>query len=101
MGGKKSKRDELYVVCTTLPTSSRAVHIFRLSAGQCDASGLSKQNHKEMNVKNYMVDLTHFSRFFFPTHDVLHTHCHEGMPLHRGGGVLYKNEDWSATHKDG
>ena len=62
---KKSKRDELYIICTTLPTSTRAIHLFRLSTGQCDASGLSKWNQEEMNVKNYTVDLTHFSRFFF------------------------------------
>ena len=98
MGGK-SKRDELYIVCATLPTSSRAVCQFRLSTGQCNASGLSKRNHEEMNVKNYIVDRTHFLHFFFLTHDVLHTRRHEGAPLYRGGGVLYENEDWSATHK--
>ena len=98
--GVKSKRDELYVICTALPTFSRAVRLSRLSAGQCDTSGLSQWNHEETNVKNYMVDLTHFSHFFL-THDVLHTLHHKGMPLYRGGGVLYENEDWSATHKDG
>ena len=66
-----------------------------------DPAGLSEQNQEGMNVKNYTVDLTHFSRFFFSTHDVLHTCQHEGMPLYRGGGVPYENEDWSATHKDG
>ena len=85
---------------TALPTSTKAIPLFRLSTGQCNASGLSEKNHEETNVKNYMVDLTHFLRFFFMTHDVLHTHHHEGVPLYRGGGVPYKNEDWSATHKD-
>ena len=63
--GGKSKWDELYVICATLPTSTRAVCQFRLTARQCDASGLSERNQEEMNVKNYTVDLTHFSRFFF------------------------------------
>ena len=100
--GEKSKQNELYIICAALPTSMRAVCLFRLSAGQCDANGLSEQNQEEMNVKNYMVDLTHFSLFFFfSPHDVLRTHWHEGVPLYRGGGVPYENEDWSATHKDG
>ena len=43
----------------------KAVHLLRLSAGQCDANGLSKWNQEEMNVTNYTVDLTHFSHFFF------------------------------------
>ena len=63
--GGKLKWDELYVLCAALPTSTRAVHLFRLSAGQCDASGLSEQNQDETNVTNYTVDLTHFSHFFF------------------------------------
>ena len=60
----KSKQDESYVVCTTFPTSARAIRLFRLSTGQCNASSLSEQNQEETNVKNYMVDLTHFSHFF-------------------------------------
>ena len=43
----------------------RAVCLFRLSAGQCDTSGLSERNQGETNVTNYTVDLTHFLRFFF------------------------------------
>ena len=54
-----------------------------------------------MNVKNYMADLAHFFSRFFSPHDVLRTCQHKGMPLCRGGGVWYENEDWSATHKDG
>ena len=61
--GKKSKRDELYVICATLPTSTRAVHLFRLSARQYDARGLSEWNQEETNVKNYTMDLTHFWHF--------------------------------------
>ena len=59
------KWDELYIVCVTLPTSTRAVRLFRLSAGQGNASSLSKWNQEETNVMNYTADLTHFSHFFF------------------------------------
>ena len=45
--------------------------------------------------------LAHFFHVFFSPYDVLRTRQHEGVPLCRGGGVLYENEDWSATHKDG
>ena len=48
-----------------MPTSTRTVRLFRLSTGQCNASGLSERNQEEMNVKNYTADLTHFSHFFF------------------------------------
>ena len=54
-----------------------------------------------MNVKNYMALGSLFFTFFFSPHDVLHTCQHEGVPLCRGGGVPYENEDQSATHKDG
>ena len=72
MGGK-SKQDELYVVCAALPTSSRAVCLFRLSTRQCNTSGLSEWNHEETNVKNYTVDLTHFSRFFFSSRPMMYS----------------------------
>ena len=42
-----------------------AIHLFGLSAGQCDANGLSERNPEETNVTNYTVDLIHFSGFFF------------------------------------
>ena len=49
-----------------------AIHLFRLSARQCDANGLSKWNQEEMNVTNYTVDLTHFSLFFFFFHPMMY-----------------------------
>ena len=54
-----------------------------------------------MNVKNYTALGSLFFMVFFSPHDVLHTHQHKGMPLCRGGGVPYENEDRSDTHKDG
>ena len=63
--GAKLKWDELYVIHATLPTSTGAVRLFRLSAGQCDANGWSERNLEETNVTNYTVDLTHFLLFFF------------------------------------
>ena len=55
-----------------------------------------------MNVKNYMALSSLFHVFFFfSPHDVLRTRQHEGVPLYRGEGVPYENEDRSATHKDG
>ena len=53
-----------------------------------------------MNVKNYTALGLLFLHFFSP-HDVLCTCQHKGMPLCRGGGVPYENEDQSATHEDG
>ena len=98
--GEKLKRDELYVICTALPTYTRAIHLFRLSDGQCDASSLSEQNQEETNVKNYMVDLTHFSRFFHPMMYFIHANTRVCL-FTEGEGYHTKNEDWSATHKDG
>ena len=73
----------------------------RQSIRQCDANDLSEWEKGEMNVKDSTVDSTHFYMFFFSPHDVLHTCQPKGMPLYRGGGVPYENEDRSATHKDG
>ena len=54
-----------------------------------------------MNVKNYMALGSLFFRIFFhPIMYFIHTSTRACL-FAESGGVLYENEDRSATHKDG
>ena len=72
----------------------------RLSIRYCSTNNLSEWEKGEMNVKDCTVDSTHFYPFLSP-HAVLSTHWPEGVPLYRGGGVPYEDEDRLAIHEDG